>query len=463
MVKKLNLNFWSNNLKLLWLLSIVLCLSKSQAQNTTFMYTFKNSGGYDILEDKKNGFVFNADYSIFRINKFGNKLFEQYKPGLWMILETSSDSNSLYIFGVSSEIGGYAFNKIDYSGKLLEENYYSDKDNNDTLITPQDVIFDEKRDQFVVCGGKNPYYSTKYHFWIAGVDKNGKILWQNSFFDKGKFRHFSKIIPNKATGGYLLLGSDIMNNFYSEIFNTDSLGHLISRNYVDSCYDANFLTYRMEVVDISPFQDSLFLVSGRTSCNRDLNYYILDKYGKTKRKIISDFNSELFIPLDNGNIFFAVGDYIYLLDQNFNLVWMREKLFGEHLHFYYEIHKLRQSKDGGFYGIAEGIAPSGEDNLVFVFKTDRDGLIHPQNKYSEWDQPLMLIPNPASKKVRIAIPYYYGQIEAHFFDSKGNLISKQIQNDTDLFDIQHLSPGMYFVKAVILNTQESRTMKLIVE
>jgi hypothetical protein len=259
------------------------------------------------------------------------------------------------------------------------------------------------------------------------------------------------------------LGTSILDYDYSEIFTTDSLGHLISRNYVDSCYDANYLTYLKEIVDISPFQDSLFLVSGRTSCKRELNYYIIDQYGKTKQKIISRYNFEIQLPLQNGNFLIAYGDQMALLDQNFNHIWIREKLFGEHLHFYYEIRKLRQSKDGGFYGIAEGIAPSGEDNLVFVFKTDRDGLIHPQNKYSEWDQPLMLIPNPASKKVRIAVPYYYGQIEAHFFDAKGNLISKQIQNDTDLFDIQHLSPGMYFVKAVILNTQESRTMKLIVE
>lgn len=463
MVKKLSLNFWSNNLKLLMLLGIVLCLSKTQAQNSTFMYTFKDRGCWDIVEDSKNGYIFNTFYDVNRIDKNGNKLFQYYEPRVWMIRQIKNDINSIYLFGVSTEMGGYGFSKLDYSGNLLEENYLTASDNNDTSITPQDVIYDEKRDQFVVCGAKSYFYSTKTQFWIAGVDKKGKILWQNSFFDKGKYKYLSKVIPNKKTGGYLLLGSDLNNNYYSEIFNTDSLGHLISRNYVDSCYDANFLTYLMEVVDISPFQDSLFLVSGRTTCNRNLNYYVLDKFGKTKRKIFSDFNSELHIPLDNGNIFFAVGDYIYLLDQNFKLIWMREKLFGEHLYFNYEIKSVHQSKDGGFYGVAEGVAPSGEDNLVFVFKTDRDGLIHPQNKYSEWDQPLMLIPNPASKKVRIAIPYYYGQIEAHFFDSKGNLISKQIQNDTDLFDIQHLSPGMYFVKAVILNTQESRTMKLIVE
>jgi len=463
MVKKLSLNFWSNNLKLLWLLSIVLCLRKTQAQNNTFMYTFKDRGCWDIVEDSKNGYIFNTFYDVNRIDKNGNKLFQYYEPRVWMIRQIKNDINSIYLFGVSTEMGGYGFSKLDYSGNLLEENYLTASDNNDTSITPQDVIYDEKRDQFVVCGAKSYFYSTKTQFWIAGVDNKGKILWQNSFFDKGKYRYLSKVIPNKKTGGYLLLGSDLNNNYYSEIFNTDSLGHLISRNYVDSCYDANYLTYLMEIVDVSPFQDSLFLVSGRTTCKRELNYYILDKYGKTKQKINSRYNFEIQLPLQNGNFLIAYGDQMALLDQNFNHIWIREKLFGERLHFNYEIKSVHQSKDGGFYGVAEGIAPSGEDNLVFVFKTDRDGLIHPQNKYSEWDQPLMLIPNPASQKVRIAIPYFYGQIQARFFDAKGNFISQHTHFDTELFDIQHLSPGMYFVQAVNLNTQESRTLKLVVE
>ncbi len=444
------------------LLSIVLCLSKSQAQNNTFMYTFKDWGAFDIQEDNKNGFFLIKGYNSARININGEILWE-YSSGSYLIGENGHDSHNIYFFGAPTSFGGFEFIRTNYQGQIIKQTIHLNPNEGDSNITPFDVIYDNNQRLFIVCGVKHKLGSSMGQFWISGVDMNGNIVWQNSFFDRGKSRHFKRILPNKSTGGYFLLGTSILDYDYSEIFTTDSLGHLISRNYVDSCYDANYLTYLKEIVDISPFQDSLFLVSGRTSCKRELNYYIIDQYGKTKQKIISRYNFEIQLPLQNGNFLIAYGDQMALLDQNFNHIWIREKLFGERLHFNYEIKSVHQSKDGGFYGVAEGIAPSGEDNLVFVFKTDRDGLIHPQNKYSEWDQPLMLIPNPASKKVRIAIPYYYGQIEAHFFDSKGNLISKQTQNDTDLFDIQHLSPGMYFVKAVILNTQESRTMKLIVQ
>ncbi len=458
MQKKLTSNFWSNKLKLIYVLGIHLCSGFSQAQVNTFVYTYKDWGCWDIVEDTKNGYLFNTFYYVNRIDKVGKKLFEYLEPRVWMLRQAKNDSNSFYLFGVSTEMGGFAFNKIDYSGKLLEENYIYASDNNDTSISPQDVIYDEKRDQFIVCGAKSVLYSTKTQFWIAGIDKKGKIIWQNSFFDKGKYRYFSRILPNKSTGGYLLLAKDNYTSDYSEIFTTDSLGRLLTRHFLDSCLYNN----EMRTWDLGVYKDSLFLITALTRCNNVLSYYVVDKHGKTKQKYQSSYFGELHLPLDNGNLLIAVGDEIALLDQNFNLIWHRQKLFGEHKDMYYEMHKIQKSKDGGFYGIAEGIS-FNDSNLVFVFKTDSEGLIHPQNKYSEWDQPLMLIPNPASQKVRIAIPYFYGQIQARFFDAKGNFISQQTHFDTELFDIQHLSPGMYFVQAVNLNTQESRTLKLVVE
>jgi len=75
----------------------------------------------------------------------------------------------------------------------------------------------------------------------------------------------------------------------------------------------------------------------------------------------------------------------------------------------------------------------------------------------------MLIPNPASKNVRIAIPYYYGRIEAKFYDMQGKFIFKESRNDTEPFDISVLHSGLYMVEAVNLETQASRKMKLVVD
>jgi hypothetical protein len=65
--------------------------------------------------------------------------------------------------------------------------------------------------------------------------------------------------------------------------------------------------------------------------------------------------------------------------------------------------------------------------------------------------------------VRIAIPYYYGRIEAKFYDIQGKFIFKETHNDTEPFDISALKSGLYMVEAINLETQASRKMKLVVE
>jgi hypothetical protein len=292
-------------------------------------------------------------------------------------------------------------------------------------------------------------------------------VWQNSWFDKGQSRYFKRILPNKATGGYLLLAGSNEDSDYAEIFTTDSMGRLKSRYFVDSCYHAAGLINRMEVYDIQPYRDSFFLLSTyRLYCQSEEAYYVLNKQGKAIRKVVNDHVAPLFLPLKSGNVLITGGDAMALMDTNFNIIWMREKIFGEHPDYGYYMRKIYQSRDGGFYGIADGLEyhlPDNETSLVFVFKTDSLGFIHHSPKYSEWDQPLMLIPNPASQNVRIAIPYYYGRIEAKFYDMQGKFIFKESRNDTEPFDISALQSGLYMVEAINLETQASRKMKLVVE
>jgi hypothetical protein len=76
---------------------------------------------------------------------------------------------------------------------------------------------------------------------------------------------------------------------------------------------------------------------------------------------------------------------------------------------------------------------------------------------------MMLQPNPAKNKVRIAIPYYYGTIEASFYNLQGQFIESQTLVESGFFDISRLSPGIYFVKGRNIETNETRTMKLVVK
>jgi hypothetical protein len=444
-----------------------LCLANSQAQVHTFVHTYQDWGSLDITEDKKNGYLFANGLNSVRIDRYGNKLWTQ-QLACDMLRQTDEDSNCFFQFGSATEMGGFYFNKIDYQGNVLEENFIATLVKNDSQITPRDVIYDVKRDQFIVCGIKNRYLARNCQFWIAGFDKHGKIVWQNTWSDPvQKSAYFKRILPNKATGGFLLLGNSFDDDDYSEIFTTDSMGRLKSRYFVDSCYHAAGLINRIEVFDIKTYRDSLFLLSSyRTYCNSEIAYYVLNKHGKAIRKIVTPNVSPMFLPLKNGNVLGAGGAGLIMLDTNFNIIWIREKIFGEHTDYGYEMRKIYQSQDGGFYGIVDGLKyhiPDNETSLVFVFKTDSLGNIYNREKYSEWDQSMMLIPNPASKNVRIAIPYYYGRIEAKFYDIQGKFIFKQTRNDTDPFDISALQSGLYMVEAINLETQASRKMKLVVD
>ena len=465
MGKKPSLNIFRCKIRYIFMVFMYLCLANSQAQVHTFVHTYQDWGAGDIVEDHKNGYLLLVGYNSVRIDRHGNKLWTQNLASE-IVLQTEKDSNSYFQFGTASEQGGVFFNKLDYEGNLLEYNFIFTQNKNDSQITPRDVIYDKKRDQFIACGSKTRYLSSKGQFWIAGFDKHGKIVWQNSWFDKGQSRYFKRILPIKSTGGYLLLAGSNEDSDYAEIFTTDSMGRLKSRYFVDSCYHIDTWIKAMEVYDIQPYRDSLFLLSAyRKYCNRDRSYFILNKNGKTIRKISNKNFSMKQLPLKNGNILISGGDGLTLLDTNFNIIWMREKIFGEHPNHDITMQHIHHSSDGGFYGIAAGESHDWDPDkdLTFVFKTDSLGFIHHSPKYNEWDQPLMLIPNPASKNVRIAIPYYYGRIEAKFYDMQGKFIFKESRNDTEPFDISTLPSGLYMVEAINLETQASRKMKLVVD
>ena len=464
MDKKASLNIFRCKIRYIFMVFMYLCLANSQAQVHTFLHVYRDYGPIDIVEDHKNGYLLMIYYRSLRIDRDGNKLWD-IQTDLEIARQTKTDKNNYYLFGSATEVGGFQFKSIDYKGNINKESRVFSSDALDSTITPLDVIYDSTREQFIVCGIKNKYLSDKLQFWIAGCNKQGEILWQNSWYDKGESRYFKRILPNKATGGYLLLGISNEDYDYSEIFTTDSVGKLKTRHFVDSCYHLDTWINRISVFDLQVVRDSFFILSAYLEFCWEPAYYIIDKHGKAIRKIATPNVSPLFLPLKNGNILGAGGPGLILLDTNFNVIWLRENIFGKYPNHELLIQNVHLSSDGGFYGIAAGESHDwdSDKDLVFVFKTDSLGFIHHTPKYSEWDQAMMLIPNPASKNVRIAIPYYYGRIEAKFYDMQGKFIFKESRNDTEPFDISTLPSGLYMVEAINLETQASRKMKLVVE
>jgi hypothetical protein len=180
------------------------------------------------------------------------------------------------------------------------------------------------------------------------------------------------------------------------------------------------------------------------------------------RRIDSEDGVFKIIPQNDGGLVTTDGSsWLLRYDSNFKLMWKRN-IFQEHTSQYLEIREVYQSRDGGYYGVAFGQTNIPFAHYAYAFKTDSLGRIFNNAGYSEWKQPMMLQPNPAHGKVRIAIPWYYGSIEAEFYNLQGQLILTQTHNEQDAFDISGLSAGVYVVKARNPSTGETRNMKLVV-
>ncbi len=454
-------NTWFSKLKFL---SLVWCLTFFQyaiSQQNTFSRVFQNNGSTDIQEDDKNGYLvtMNNANSIYRINSEGNILWNKEISNVVSILRTENHSSQSYLFGSDN------LTTIDEKGNYLVRKFISNyKDSSQTFC---DVLYNNKRKEFVVAGGKWEIgCGTPFHFWIACVDLFGKLKWEKTWYDKDQSRFFLRIFP--TNDGYLFLGNDAHNCEYWDITTTDSLGNLKTRHYVDGHWYYGRWDYSVTVYDIAPYKDSLFLLSiYQPAPKSEFSYFVVNQQGVKVQQIRNKPVWRHHLPLKNGNILLYGGESIFMMDSNFNVIWRRDKIFGDYPNHDITIEKMKQSNDGGFYGIANGrsILLGGDfsSDLVFVFKTDTVGLIY-ENKpaKTEWDAPMMLQPNPAKNKVRIAIPYYHGIIEASFYTVQGQFIEKQTLPESENFDISRLSPGIYHVKGRNIETNETRTMKLIV-
>jgi hypothetical protein len=446
-------------------------IQQMNAQQNTFKYV---QNGYilsDILEDEKNGYLIvdNGDYNLFRISKYGELIWQQKDYYMVSIIDCDEFKDSFVLFGYASDAGGIAIETYDYKGnlarKLMRDPYYE----NNVSRSLWDMYYNSINKEYIAVGNKSKVGDWNLEFWISAFDLNFNIKWEKTWADKGQSRYFQRIFPIKNPGGgYLMLGTDIFNSEYWDITTTDSLGNFKTRHYVDGHWNYGRWDYSVDLIDMAPYKDSLFLLSVyQSSPQREFSYFVVNQQGVRVQQIRNKPVWKHHLPLKNGNILLSDGDFLAMLDSNFNFIWKREKIFGNYPNHDITIAKIKQSKDGGFYGIANGHSKfniDSDSDLVFAFKTDTLGLIY-ENKpvKTEWDAPMMLQPNPAKNKVRIAIPYYYGTIEASFYNIQGQFIESQILVESGFFDISRLSPGIYFVKGRNIETNETRTMKLVVK
>jgi hypothetical protein len=444
------------------LIILALCSGRTTAQSNTFLKYFDAMGVSDIAEDSKNCYLTFIGHKAYRLSPVGEVLWQNSNYwGLGSIILPEAHADRYDVFGLAGELGGFAMLTINNRGKEIRYVYKDPFEEKDTSRTAVDVIFDKKRNQYIA-GGTKFSFRSPMQFWIGGFDTAGKMLWENSFYEKGTSRYFKQILPNKSAGGYLLVTDDENSTNRNEIFTVDTMGRILTRRFVEKT-DCNGGYELTQLSRLAIYNDSQYITWGyRFRCDPGSFFYILNNQGEVVRRIDSEDGVFKIIPQNDGGLITTDGSsWLLRYDSNFKLMWKRN-IFQEHTSQYLEIREVYQSRDGGYYGVAFGQTNFPLAHYAYAFKTDSLGRIFNNAGYSEWKQPMMLQPNPAHGKVRIAIPWYYGSIEAEFYNLQGQLILTQTRNEQEAFDISSLITGVYMVKARNPATGETRNMKLVV-
>jgi hypothetical protein len=458
--------------KFLYCLCITLlgCQSLAAQQSSFFTkFPVQVPGGMDIIEDSKGGLMVFTGGEMYRLDKNG-KILSQGLCGVATHHYYFPNDDRVFEFNAANSLDLDIYNlKCEYLIGYPQTKF------RDEMVSFRDMFYDNSREQFIACGfygNKNMRY---YAGWVAGIDSAGKQVWSKLLpLPTAADYEISKILPTQKRGEYVCLLTDVDNYKYNELYLIDSVGNVLKKAPLDPNPGANswgipYDLYRSTYVysSVTPsftnLTDSTYVISvipaGKSQW--DATYYIYDKELKLIKKVKGGGMN--LTRISNDRLFGFLGNYIGIINSELqvidSIIPFSNKDFD-----YFGINRVRESADGGFYGVASGYYASDPwKTWIIVFKTDKNGNIENKEGYSEWDQPLMLQPNPAKDEVRVAIPYYFGEVESWIYDAQGNEMLYYKHNELDPIDISSLAAGVYIVHARIVETGEVRKMKLVVE
>ena len=443
------------------------------AQPTFYNYYNKIKGDenlyWEIYQINDGGFLNPGSAYLKKFNRHGDLVLKFDLPMMHSLNPDPRNENNVFVLGTSSALGDYYMVNMTTDGDILKKKYKYVAKASDTIEFAADFLVDTIRKTLVFAGGRSRGDENNPHFWIGITDYDFNFVKQKSWIIKGKNKvyYFRQIIPNQKTGGYVVAVGDYSDN--NELWWLDSNLNVVNARKIEGS-PCLFSAYFSRLINLN---DSIFVIYGSASytgfdsCSikTDGSYiFIFNHKGDLiKRQMIYEGLEYIFNSARKNHFLYATLDHIGMMNDKLEKVWEQPIIKrGNSTSSFYGM-TIKPGKNNGFYyGAAEEELGFSTQRL-HLFSFDSLGNINSGSEYSEWQQSLMLLPNPAKDKVRVMIPYYLGMVETRIYDMQGRLMLHKTHDEKEYLDLVNFPPGTYVVKSTDLKRGKTRIMKLVVE
>jgi hypothetical protein len=441
----------------------------------TFYNTYQDAESWEenhsseVFQLPKGGYFNLGSAYVKKFNNYGDLKNKIDLPMMHKILQDPRHKERLFVLGINSALGDYYMAKINTDGEILNKKYKYVAKASDTIEFAADFLVDTNRKTLVFAGGRSRGDENNPHFWIGITDYDFNFIKQKSWIIKGKNKvyYFRQIVPNQKTGGYVVAVGDYSNN--NELWWLDSNLNVVNARKIEVS-PCLFSAYFSRLINLN---DSIFVIYGSASytgfdsCSikTDGSYiFIFNHKGDLiKRQMIYEGLEYIFNSARTNHFLYATLDHIGMMNDKLEKVWEQPIIKRGNSSSWFRFMSVEISQNHGFYygAAVEELGFSKQRLHLFCF--DSIGNINGGSEYSEWQQSLMLLPNPAKDKVRVIIPYYLGMVETRIYDMQGRLMLHKTHNEKEYLDLANFAPGSYIVKSTDLKRGKTRTMKLVVE
>jgi hypothetical protein len=431
-------------MKKLFILNLLFLISLITYSQITFDRTYNEGRGFSVQQTSDNGYIvtgikFVNDTNhiiVFKTDEYGDLIWtkdygvgegrciDQTSDGGYFIagFKEKSDSTHMAIWFKTNDVGDIIWSKS-YSEGYSDIAYSAEQTTDGGYII---TGYTSKPDSL-------PNLIT--NLLLIKADVNGDTLWTKIY--GGEYGSNGRCVKETEDGGYIVAGRKSNEFPYGNgyLIKTDENGDSIWTNYnglaffsVEQTSDGGYITSGCTLLYGGP----AFVTLNRFNENGELLWYY--QYGEP----YFSFDNEVQQTVDGGIIVACTGGGLLKTNSEGDSLWMN----------YYGIeyasgHSVQQTSDGGY------IMAGGTPGLVFLVKTDADGLLTWINEII-LETEIDIYPNPSSTQITIELPHTpQKNTLLTIYNLNGQqFITQPITEPQTLVDVSGLPSGVYFVKVV---------------